>query len=82
MLLAFSLRDFDEIFRAQSRRFGQDRPRDNNLIIPCEPADNSARRLSNGSKLTTHLGKRNAGTDIRNRPYLYRLYETFKHIVK
>ena len=39
MLLAFGLRELDQILRRQPRGFGQHRPRYRNLVMPRQPAD-------------------------------------------
>jgi hypothetical protein len=82
VLLAFCFRDFDQVFRAQSGRFRQDRSGDRDLVVHGKAADNGGRRLADGSKLNAHLSQRDPRTHICDRPDLYRLDESFKQITE
>src|ERR1700739_2270942 len=82
MLLAFRVRDFDQIFRAQARGLRQHRSGDSDLVVVGKTPDNGWRRLRDRSKLTAHFGKRNTGTDIRDRPQLDRVDQAIKYTVE
>jgi len=80
--LGLGLGDFHQVFRAQPRRFLQHRSRDCNFIVPGQAANDGRRGLGNRRELLAHFGKRNARTDIRERPDFDCFDESFEHIVE
>jgi hypothetical protein len=80
--LGLGLGDFHQVFRAQPRRFLQHRRRDCNFIVPGQAANDGRRGLGNRRELLAHFGKRNARTDIRERPDFDCFDESFEHIVE
>ena len=82
MRFAFGFRDFDQVFCGETRGFRQDGPGDGDLVVPCKAANDGRRCLGNGSQLNADFGKRQTGADIRDRPKLDRVDQTFEQIVE
>src|ERR1700675_2115474 len=82
MLLAFGLRDFNQILLAETRGFRQHRPGDADLVIARQTADDGGRRLRNRRKLNAHFSKSDPGADVGDRPYLDRLDEPLENIAE
>ena len=82
MLLAFGLREFDQILRRQPRRFGQHGGRDRNLVVMREAANDGRRRLLDGGELAAHFGQRHPRSYIGQRPQLDGLDQPLQHVAE
>jgi hypothetical protein len=60
----------------------QDGRGDRDFVAACQTADDGRRGLGNRRELLAHFGKRNARTDIRERPDFDCFDESFEHIVE
>jgi hypothetical protein len=82
MLLAFGLREFDQILRRQPRRLRQHRPRHRNIVIARQAAHDRGRRLLDGGELRAHFGERDAGGDVGQRAQLDGLDQPLQHVAE
>ena len=83
MLLAFGLRQLDQILGRQPRRFGQHRPGDRDLVIVARAGGpRPAGACLIGGELRAHLGERDARGDIGQRAQLDGPDQPFQHVAE